>query len=92
MNSINPLAQSTVARGNLSDDGIGLADRVLAQRGKGATIDPAAPSVEDNLVPLPEPVSPIEGFIEDWAAQMFRETLMFGEEEQTGNPPLSIDI
>lgn len=73
---------------------LSLAERVLARgRDTAASEDADDTSAGDGeLTPLPRPISLMEGLINDWARQMFIETMMTGDEEATGVPPLSIDI
>ncbi|QNR97280.1 hypothetical protein ICJ04_17730 [Stenotrophomonas sp. 169] len=50
-------------------------------------------AAEDALIPLPEPIAdPMPELVRAWARRMFVETMMYGDEEETGIPPLSIDI
>ncbi|MBD7954568.1 hypothetical protein H9654_10195 [Stenotrophomonas sp. Sa5BUN4] len=92
MNPIDPYATSMAAGPHETGGAIGLADRVLAQRRMNVPTEPTIKSTQDNLIPLPEPVSPMDKLVSDWAMLIFKEMLVFGEEEETGNPPLTIDI
>lgn len=75
-----------------------LAERALAQARADdrAAADQREPE-RGELTPLPgpepkpEPMT-MEQAVRDWALQMFKEKLMFGDEEETGVTPLSIDI
>lgn len=92
MNPIDPYATSMAVGPHETGGAIGLADRVLAQRRMAVPTEPTIKSTQDNLVPLPEPVNLMDQLVSDWAMLIFKEMLVFGEEEETGNPPLSIDI
>jgi hypothetical protein len=92
MNPIDPYATSMAVGRYEAPDAIGLAERLLAHRRMGTPSDPPADAPQDNLVPLPEPVSLMDQLVSDWAMLIFKEMLVFGEEEETGNPPLTIDI
>lgn len=58
----------------------------LAQRAREQAAD-ALPGEEDPA-PLPEPEDPVVA----WAKQIFKEKMFFGEEEENGIPPLSIEF
>lgn len=92
MNPIDPYATPMAVGRHETGSAIGLAERALAHRRMEAPADPAVNPTQDNLVPLPEPVGLMDQLVNDWAMQTFKEMLVFGEEEETGNPPLSIDI
>ncbi len=92
MNPIDQYAASIPVSRHETGSPVGLADRVLAQGAMRNTTDAAADVAEDNLIPLPEPVSLMDKLVSDWAMLIFKEMLLFGEEEETGNPPLTIDI
>ena len=48
---------------------------------------------EDNLVGFLPIISPeMEAAVKHWACQQFVEKMMYGEEEETGIPSLSIDL
>lgn len=92
MNPIDPYATSVAVGRHETGGAIALAQRALASRRMEVPTDPAVDSTQDNLVPLPEPGNPMDQLVSDWAMLIFKEMLVFGEEEETGNPPLSIDI
>ncbi len=47
---------------------------------------------EDNLVDFPPIISlEMEEMVREWAKNQFLEVMMYGDEEQTGVPPLSIE-
>lgn len=54
---------------------------------------------ESEPVPLPEPGPephpmpvPVEDPVRVWAQRIFMETMLYGEEEENGIPPLSIEL
>jgi len=96
MNPIRTDLAAASPRLRESDMPMPLAERLHLQR---ATLTPSPREsepdtpAEDTLIPLPEPQSAaMQGFVRDWAKQMFIEKMLYGEEEETGIPPLSIDI
>lgn len=75
---------------------LSLAERVLAQ---GRIVHASAAASDDaeagqgDVTPLPRPISEaMQGMVRDWARQVFMEQILYGEEEETGITPLSIDI
>lgn len=75
---------------------LSLAERVLAQgriaHAAAAASDDAEAGQED-VTPLPRPISEaMQALVRDWAVLMFMEQILYGEEEETGITPLSIDI
>ena len=96
MNPISTVLLAASARLRESDIPLPLTERARLQAGarSPATSEPALDAAAENgLIPLPEPVEdPIPELVGAWSRQMFIETMMYGDEEETGIPPLSIDI
>lgn len=99
MNPITISTSSPSARGPEAGRPLSLAERVLghhAQTGVLSTSVGAAAEAgqeQGDVIPLPKPIKgPMPDLAAIWAQQMFIELLMSGDEEETGVPPLSIDI
>ena len=94
MNPIRTDLAAASPRKNELDIPMSLAERLRTQAGtlKSDASDPAPEPDDDTPVPLPEPISDMDALVRDWAKQMFIEKMLYGEEEETGIPPLSIDI
>jgi len=68
-----------------------LAERVRAEGAPLSLADEADHATPEGEapVPLPGPV-PDRSAVRRWAVQLFIEKLLYGEEEETGVPPLSL--
>ncbi len=96
MNPIRTDLAAASPRVHESDIPMPLTERLHLQMG---TRSPSArepepgQAAQDTPILQQEPLSEaMQGLVRDWARQMFTEKMMYGEEEETGIPPLSIDI
>ncbi|MBD8697312.1 hypothetical protein [Stenotrophomonas sp. CFBP 13718] len=96
MNTISTAMAPASAKLRESGIPMPLTERLRLQTGARtpATSEPELDTAaEDALIPLPEPIAdPMPELVRAWAKRMFVETMMYGDEEETGIPPLSIDI
>lgn len=92
MNTIGHYVAPTRAIQHEADARIPLAERVRAEHGPGPHPVSATGSGDGATPPITLPPEDMEALVRDWAMQMFKEKMMFGEEEETGVTPLSIDI
>lgn len=96
---MNPIAAASSPSSMPSQETGGplsLAERMLAQGRGTADADISVPddtgAGEGALTPLPQPITDMQAAIAGWAWMAFKDRLMLGDEEETGVPPLSIDI
>lgn len=96
---MNPIRTDLAAASPRQDEldiPMSLSERLQLKTGARplATSEPELDTdAEDALIPLPEPIAdPMPELVRAWARRMFVETMMYGDEEETGIPPLSIDI